>query len=107
MCNFWARAEWREGIKVVGYYLDVDTTKDQCRLLKPMPLDCIIGYIMDNAVVDKALNRLSHIRLNFIYGSISSYCSILNSPKRFEQISQANKLAYVLYDLESDHMRSK
>ena len=70
MCNFWSRAEWREEIRVVGYYLDVDTIKDQCRLLNPMPLDCIIGYIMEDAVDDKALNRLSHIRLIFIYGFI-------------------------------------
>ena len=29
MCNFGAWSEWREGIRVVGSYLDVDTTKDQ------------------------------------------------------------------------------
>ena len=29
MCNFGTRAEWREGVRVVSYYLDVDTTKDQ------------------------------------------------------------------------------
>ena len=57
------------------------------------------------AIGDMDLKGIPQIRLNFIDGSISSYCSILNSPKRFEQISQANKLAYVLYDLESDHMR--
>ena len=46
MCNFGSRAEWREGRSVISSYLDVDTTKDQCRLLNPTTLDCITGYIM-------------------------------------------------------------
>ena len=36
--NFGARAELREGRRVVGYYLDVDTTKYQCRILNPKNL---------------------------------------------------------------------
>ena len=47
MCNFGSRVEWREGRIVVSYYLDVDTTKYQCRLLNTTPLDCITGYIID------------------------------------------------------------
>ena len=58
MCNFGSRVEWREGIRVVSYYLDVDTTKDQCRILNPTPLDCITGYIMEDTVGEKALKRL-------------------------------------------------
>ena len=107
MCNFGSQAEWSKGRIVVSYYLDVDTTKYQCRLLNTTPLDCIAGYIMDDAVGERNLKRLPKIRLNFIDGSISSYCSILNSPKRLEQIRQAKKLASVLCDLESDCMREK
>ena len=66
MCNFWEWAEWREGRRVVGYYLDVDTTKDQLCLINTTPLDCISGYIMDGSVCDSYLNRLPHRRLNFI-----------------------------------------
>ena len=72
-----------------------------------MPLDCIAGYIMDDAVGEKALKRMPQRRLNFIDGSISSYCYILNSPERLEQIRQANKFASVICDLESDRMREK
>ena len=53
------------------------------------------------------MRRLPQRRLNFIDGCISSYCYILNSPERLEQIRQANKLAYVLCDLESDRIREK
>ena len=70
-----------------------------------MPLDCIAGYIMEDAVGKRPLKRLPQRRLNFIDGSISSYCSILNSPERLEQIRQANKLVSVLCDLESDRIR--
>ena len=48
MCNFGSRAEWRKGRSVISSYLDVDTTKDQCRLLNPKPLDCIAGYIVED-----------------------------------------------------------
>ena len=73
-----------EGGRVDSSYLDVETTKDQCRLLNPTPLDCIAGYIVDDSVGERALKRLPHIRLNFIDGSISSYCYILNSPEQLE-----------------------
>ena len=107
MCNFGAREDWRKGRIFFSSYLDVETTKDQCRLINPTPLDWITDYIMDDAVGERALKRLSQIRLNFIEGSISSYCSILNSPESLEQKRQANKLASVLCDLESDCMREK
>ena len=47
MCNFGSRAEWRKGRSVISYYLDVENTKYQCRLLNTTPLDCITGYIID------------------------------------------------------------
>ena len=50
---------------------------------------------------------MPHRRLNFIDVSISSYCDILNSPKRLEQTRQENKLASVLCDFESDCTREK
>ena len=54
------------------------------------------------AVGERYLKSLPQRRLNFIDGSISSYYSILNSPERLEQIMQAENLASVLCDLESD-----
>ena len=70
MRNFGSRAEWRKGRRVVSSYLDVETTKDQCRLLNTTPLDCITVYIMYDAVGERSLKRLPNIRLNFIDGSI-------------------------------------
>ena len=105
MCNFGALVECREGRRVVIYFLDVETTKDQGRLLNTTPLDSIASYIMEDAVGERYLKRLPHRRLNFIDVYISSYCSILNSPKQLEHIRQASKLASVLCDLESDSMR--
>ena len=45
--------------------------------------------------------------MNFVDGSVSSYCYIINSPKRLEEIRQANEFASVLCDLESDRIRGK
>ena len=72
MCNFGSQVEWRKGRRVVSSYLDVETTKDQCRLLNPTPLDCITGYIIDDGVGERDLKRLPQRRLNFIDGYISS-----------------------------------
>ena len=60
---------------------------------------------MEDAAGDRYLERLTQIRLKFIDGSISGYCSIINSPGRLRHIRQAKKLASVLCDLESDCMR--
>ena len=107
MCNFGSREDWRKGRRVVSSYLDVETTKNQCRILDRMPLDCIAGYIMDDAVGERPLKRLHQRRLNFIDSYISCYYSILNSPELLEQIRKANKLVSVLCYLEYDIMRGK
>ena len=60
---------------------------------------------MEDAVGERVFKRLYQRRLNFIDGSISSYCYILNLPERLEQIRQANKLVSVMCDLESDRTR--
>ena len=57
---------------------------------------------MEDYVSDRALKRLNQRRLNLIYGYISSYCSIINPPKRLVMIKQANTFASVLGDIESD-----
>ena len=86
---------------MVSSYLDVDISNDQYHLLNPTPLGFIVGYIMEDAIGDRALKRLPRRRLNLIYGSISSYCSILNSPERLRTIKQENELASVLCSIES------
>ena len=90
MCNFGARTEWRNGRRDVSYYLDVEIRNDQKSLVNPTPLEYISGYIMKVDIGDRALKRLPQRRLNIIDGSISSYCSILDSPERLHMIKQAN-----------------
>ena len=62
---------------------------------------------MEYDIFDRTLKRLPQRRLNLIDGSISSYCSILNSPERLRMIKQANKLAPVLCDIESYRLGGK
>ena len=62
---------------------------------------------MDDAVSERALKRMPQIRPNFIDNYVPSYCSIINSHKRLEQIRETNKLASVLCDLKSDFMKEK
>ena len=92
---------------MVSSYLDVEIRNDQYRPFNTTPLDCIAGYIMEDDIGDMDLERLPQRRLpqrrlNLTDGSISSYCSILNSPKRLRMIKQAKKLAAVLCDINSD-----
>ena len=51
------------------------------RLLDPTILDCIAGYIMEDAVGDRSLKRLHKRGMDFIDGSNSSYSFIINSTK--------------------------
>ena len=62
---------------------------------------------MEDAAGGRALKRVPQIRLNFIDGSISSYCSILGYSEWIDLIKQANKLASVLGDIESDRIGGK
>ena len=101
MCNFGAWLVWRNGRRYISSYLDVDTIKYQYRLINPTPLDCIKGYTMEDAVGNRDLKRLTHISLNLIDVSISSYFSFLYSPERLDLINQAKKFASVLDDIES------
>ena len=84
MCNFGARVEWREGRRVVSYYLDVNITKYQFRLLNLTPLECIKGYTMEDDVGARAMKRLPQRRLNRIDDYISIYCYIINSIRSSE-----------------------
>ena len=73
MCNFGAHGVWINGRIAVSYYIDVDTSKDQYRLLNTTPLQFIVGYIMEDSIGGRYFKRLLHIRLNLIGVSILSY----------------------------------
>ena len=107
MYNFGAREVCSNGIRDVSSYLYGETRKYQYCLLNTNSLDCITGYIMDSAVGDNNLKRLTQIRLNLIYGSTSSYCSIIKSSGWVDMIDQAKKLASVLGDIYSEHLESR
>ena len=107
MCNFWSRAEWKNGRRSASSYLGIDIRNHQYPLVNPTPLNCISGYIIEYSIGDRDLKILYQQSLNLIDGSISSYFSILNSPERICMIKQANELASVLCDIESDCLGSK
>ena len=62
---------------------------------------------MEDAVSEMDLKRLPQRILNLIYGSISSFYSILNSPEQLYMIKQANKFASVLGGIQSDRLGEK
>ena len=107
MCSFGVRAEWRNGRRSVSSYLDVDISYYQERLVKPTPLECIAGYIMEDTIGDRSLKRLPHKSMNLIDGSISSYCSIIKYTKRIFMIKQENELASVLCGIDSGRIGEK
>ena len=57
---------------------------------------------MEDYVGDRDRNSLPQRRLNLIDGSISNYCSILNSPEWLDLIKQLDKLEYVIGDIDTD-----
>ena len=81
MCDFGSHIKWRRNIRAIIYYIDVETRKYQERLINPTSLYFITGQITEYTAGHKSSKNVTHQRLNLIYGSFSSYCSILNSPK--------------------------
>ena len=51
---------------------ELASTNKEC-LINPTPLDCITGYIMEDAASDRVLKNLPRKMLKLIDGSISSY----------------------------------
>ena len=92
---------------MVSSYLDDEIINYQYRMVNLIHLDCIAVYIMENAIGGRSLKRLPQRRMNIIDGSISSYSSILNSPKRLHMIKKANELAYVICDIWSGRLGAK
>ena len=107
MRNFGSWVVWRNGIRAISSYLDVETITYQYCMLNPTPLDWISGYIMSYDVGDRYLKRLPKRRLNLTGISISSYWYIINSPELLDIIKQENKLASVIGDIETDHFGAK
>ena len=70
MCNCGEWTDWRNGRKAVSSYLGVEIINDQYSLVNPTPLDCITGYIMEDAIGDRDLKRMLQRRLNIIYSYI-------------------------------------
>ena len=70
MCNFGAWGEWRIRRIYDIYYLDVDTIKDQDRLINSKYLDYIKVYIMEDYVGYKYLNKIPNQRMNLVDVSI-------------------------------------
>ena len=62
---------------------------------------------MEDDIGDRDFNSMHQQRLNIIDGYISSYFSILNSPKPLRMIKQANELVSVLCEIESDYLGAK
>ena len=59
MCDFGAWGEWRNRIRGVSSYLDVDTRKDQYHLLNTIHLEIITGYMIKDDIGDKYFKKLS------------------------------------------------
>ena len=101
MCNFGAQAKWRNMRRALSSYLDAETRKYQYHMPNTYPLESIAGYKMEDDASDWGLNGVPHRSLNLINGSISSYCSNINSPKQLDLIKKEEKLTYVIGDIES------
>ena len=59
--------------RVVSFYLDVNTRKDQYNLLNTTTLQCIKCYILEDGVGERALK---------VYKSISGYFSIYDQSRQ-------------------------
>ena len=107
MIKYRNRCSYQEKEQKVSEYLHCEVTCDQQKLLNPSVLDTIVGYVMQDSQGEGAKKRFPQRRLNFIDGTVSSHCRVLNSKERLVLIRQANEVAGVLGDLETDRLLKK
>ena len=107
MVTFWNRMAFAEREQKVSPYLNCEYSHNQQQLLNPSVLDTIVGYVMKDSQGKGAKKRLPQRRLNFIDGTVSSHCGVLNSPERLNLIRQANEVSAVMADLEKERLEKK
>ena len=107
MIKYRSRCSYQEKEQKVSEYLHCEVTCDQQKLLNPSVLDTIVGYVMQDSQGEGTKKRLPQRRLNFIKSTVSSHCRVQNSKERLVLIRQANEVAGVLGDLETDRLLKK
>jgi len=80
------RNSYKEEKQEVSSYLACEYTDDQQQLSNPSVLDTVIRFIMLDSQGEGAKRRLPQRRLNFIDGTVSSHCGVLNSNERLQLI---------------------
>jgi len=86
MATFRNRSNYKEEKQEVSSYLAYEYTHEQQQLISPSVLDTVIGFIMLDSQDEGAKRRLPQRRLNFIDGTVSSHCGVLNSNERLQLI---------------------
>ena len=105
MCNFGSYKQCRSGRREVSSYIDVGFTNYQYRILDPTLLETTTGYIMEDSVDAKYMKKLSQQNIIIIYGSVSSYFSVVISLGHIDMIKKpifSGVLSYIDSDCLGD-----
>ena len=105
--QFRNRQNYAEKELTVSEYLNAKVSSNQQRLLNPAVLDTITGLIIKDIQGEGARKRLAQQRLNFVDGTVSSHCQVLNSAERNLLIRQANKVAAMMANLRNQKLKEK
>ena len=73
MCSFGAWVEWSSGRRSIFYYINAYTINNKYYLLNPIPLEIILGHMMEDAVGANNFNEFTQKIINLIDGYISTY----------------------------------
>ena len=107
MPSFGSHSFWSRRTHELSGYLNVEVTSDQVRLLNPITVDTITGFVFQDDIGGQEQKNISQSQMGIIYGSILSYFYILNSNYWIAMVDQANKLDAVLAGIEQFKMADK
>jgi hypothetical protein len=88
-------------------WVNIEITKQQQRLLQPLPYDVLIGSLMEETMGERAKKKVAKRRLDAISGNVAAYCRSLNNPGQLEKVKEAAGVASIVGAIRADYDAEK
>lgn len=76
-------------------------------MLNPTPRDCFLGYVMDDAVGEAAVQKIAKQKLSMVSGNVSQWTQHLTSEENLEHIKEVTSLSERLAILSAESIEEK
>lgn len=88
-------------------YTLAEVRVEQHDLLNPTPRTCFLGYVMDDAVGEKAVRKIAKRKLDMMTGNIAQWTQHVTSTENLELLKEATTLSERLAILSAEALEEK